>query len=244
MVAGFWLNQDGLPLQFGTQKAIPEVGGDYLVYGETREIEQLIPLVPMSSGTGTSILIPAPPTTFSGTGTPIQAGIQSMTDLVPLQLTAPQVTTTGGNLIITNTQLFFESVEVETIIGATGGTSLAVGLVAINPASPQQYAQVTPNAGAQLLNGLVIARITTAGQRTTFTQPGTTGLEWDTGGTQAAGGGSWLGNVPLVTNSFTTPGGQTQLPSKAYISTIATGAFTNGLIKLRLRYTLWGNISQ
>jgi hypothetical protein len=43
--------------------------------------------------------------------------------------------------------------------------------------------------------------------------------------------------MPLVTNAIT------PLPNSAWISTIATGAFTNGLIKLRLRYTIYGNIS-
>ncbi len=44
MVAGTWTNQDGLYLQFGTQKAIPEIGGDYLAYGSNRIYEQYIPL--------------------------------------------------------------------------------------------------------------------------------------------------------------------------------------------------------
>jgi hypothetical protein len=39
MVGGSWLNNDGLYIQYGTQKAVPEVGGDYLSYGETRDIE-------------------------------------------------------------------------------------------------------------------------------------------------------------------------------------------------------------
>lgn len=238
MVAGFWLNQDGLPLQFGTQKAIPEVGGDYLVYGETREIEQLIPLVPLAMGNG-AIQIPAPPTSFSGTGFPIAAGIQSLTEIVPLQIT-PVTTVSGGVITFTTTQLFFEAVEVETIIGATGGTSISIGLAAVQPGSPSsQYVQVTPNAGVQLVNGLLTANMATSGQRATFTQPGATGLLWSAAnGTPIAGGGSWLGSVPLVTNAIT------PLPQKAYISTIASGTFTSGLVKLRLRYTMYGNISQ
>jgi hypothetical protein len=236
MVAGFWLNQDGLPLQFGTQKAIPEVGGDYLVYGETREIEQLIPLVPMAMGTG-GIQVPAPPTSFSGTSTPIAAGIQSLTDIIPLQIT-PVTTVSGGVLTFTTNQLFFEQIEVDTIVGATGGTSISVGLACVNPAAgPAAYVQVTPNAGVQLVNGLLIANMATSGQKAIFTQPGSTGLLLSSPGSAIAGGGSWLGSVPLVTNALT------PLPSKAYISTIATGTFTSGLIKLRLRYTMYGNIS-
>jgi hypothetical protein len=235
MVAGFWYNQDGMPIQYGTQKAIPEVGGDYLVYGETREIEQLIPLVPMTFGTG-GIAIPAPPTSFSGTTTPIAAGIQSLTTLVPLQTTA--VNTGGTSITMTAPQLFFEEVTVETLIGATGGTSLAVGLATTSPGSPSStFVQCTPNAGAQLINTLAIARITTAGQRWTSTVANTTGLRWDTV-TATDTSGQWLGNVPLVTNALT------PLPTSAWISTIASGTFTNGLIKLRLRYNIYGNINQ
>jgi hypothetical protein len=239
MVSGFWYNQDGLPIQYGTQKAVSDTAGDYLVYGETREIEQLIPLVPMQQGSGNTPLIAAPPTTFSGTGNFAAAGITSPNVLVPLQITAPITTTTGGNLVFNNTNIFLEEVTVETLIGATGGTSLAVGLVATSPGTPSStFVQVTPNAGTQILNGLVIGRITTTGQRTTFTAPpAASGLQWELSTTVAAGTGAWMGNMPLVTNAIT------PLPNSAWISTIATGAFTNGLIKLRLRYTIYGNIS-
>jgi len=239
MVAGTWLNQDGLVLQFGSQKVVPETGGDYLVYGETREIEQLIPLVPMQIGTGGQ-LIAAPPTTFVGTGTAAQAGITSLTQMFPLQQTVPNVTTSGGNLVIVNPQLFIESVEVETLVGATGGTSLTIGLATVSPGSPSStFVQVTPNAGVQLVNGILTANMTSPGQKVTYTQTGATaGFLWSTPGTGVAGGGSWLGNVPLVTNAIT------PLPQSAYISTIATGAFTNGLIKVRIRYNMYGSINQ
>lgn len=44
-----WLNNDGLFLQFGTDKAIPEVGGDYKSYGELRETELLIDLTTLTA---------------------------------------------------------------------------------------------------------------------------------------------------------------------------------------------------
>lgn len=238
MATGFWLDPDGRPRQYGTSKAIPEVGGEYLVYGETRVIEQLIPLVPYVTGTG-GVQVPAPPTSFVGTGlTPIAAGIQSLTDIVPLQIN-PVTTVSGGVLTFTTNQLFFEQIEVDTLIGAAGGTSISVGLVAAVPGSPSgTYVQVTPNAGVQLINALVTANMDTTGKKTTWNSPGTTGIQSGVAANNTiAGGGAWLGTVPLVTNALT------PLPSKAYISTIATGAFTNGLIKLRLKYTLYGNIS-
>jgi hypothetical protein len=55
MVGGTWLNPDGLFVQFGTNKAIPEVAGDYLSYGDTREIEATIVLSTLTAATPTVI---------------------------------------------------------------------------------------------------------------------------------------------------------------------------------------------
>jgi hypothetical protein len=237
MVAGNWFNQDGLYLQYGTQKAVPEIGGDYLIYGETREIEQLVPLVPMQL-TASGQVIPAPPTSFSGTSTAIAAGIQSLTTFMPLQQTAPVTTTTSGTLLLTAQQIFIESVEVEPLVSAAGGTSISIGLVTDSPGSPtSSFVQVSPNAGVQLVNALVTANMA-VGFKSLFTQPGSTGLLYESA-SNIAGGGTWVGiNMPLVTNSIT------PLPASAWISTIASGTFTNGLIKVLIRYTLYGTINQ
>lgn len=239
MVSGNWLNQDGLTLQFGTSKAIPEVGGEYMVYGETREIEQYIALVPWQLTTGGQ-QVPAAPTSFVGTTTPAAAGITSLTTLVPLQTTAPVVTTSGGVLTLNATQLFIEAVELETLVGAAGGTSLSIGLAcANNSVTAPAYVQVTPNAGVQLINTVVLTTIDTAGKRTLWNSAGTTGIQSGVAANNTlAGGGTWLGNVPLVTNAIV------PLPPDAYISAIATGAFTNGLLKFRMRYTIYGTINQ
>jgi hypothetical protein len=39
---GSWMNNDGLYLKFGTTKATPGTAGDFLSYGETRDIEFVI----------------------------------------------------------------------------------------------------------------------------------------------------------------------------------------------------------
>jgi len=240
MVSGYWTNQDGLPLQYGTLKAQPELGGDYLIYAETREIETYVALVPTTWGTG-GIQVPAIPTTFSGTGQPIAAGIQSMTTMFPLQITA--VNTGGTTISFTNTQVFVEQVDVETLIGATGGTSISMGLATNTSGTSAAFAQVAPNAGVQIINGLLTANMATSGFRATFTQPGSTGFRWDAPGTAIAGGGTWLtGNIPITTTTATGVA-NTPLAEQAFLSTIATGTFTNGLIKVRIRYTLYGNIA-
>lgn len=241
MVAGFWNNFDGLPLQFGTQKAIPEVAGDYLVYGDNREIEWLLPLVPMQL-TASGLQVPAPPTSFSGTGTPAAAGIQSLTTLIPLQQTA--VNTGGSTITFTASQIFIEEVTTEVLIAAAGGTSLSIGLVTESPgASPPNstFVQVTPNGpNTHILNAQLLAQQSTVGARVTYTRPGTSGFNWGSApGTLVAGGGDWVGiNMPLVTNAIT------PLPTAAYLSAIASGTYTNGLLKVRIKYTLYGTINQ
>lgn len=234
---GFWLNKDALPLQFGLDKAVSDSAGDYLVYGETREVETYVPLIPFIDGTG-SLQMPAAPVSFSGTGNFAAAGILSPTAIIPLQITAPAVTASGGTLTIPAPQLFFEQVEIVTLVPAAGGTSLNVGLAFINPAT-NAFIQCTPNAATQIIKTVVTANMATTGQKITWNLPGSTGIASGTAANNTiAGGGDWLGNVPLVNNAVT------PLPTQAFISCIASGAFTNGLIKVRLKYTIYGAINQ
>lgn len=261
MVAGYWVNNDGLSLQYGTQKAVPELGGDYLVYGETREIEQYIPLVPTTWGNG-GVAVAAPPTseTFSGLTqtTPQSVGIQSFTTSFPLQITAPQ-SASGSALTLTNPQLYIEKVELvclQTVAPTTN--TMTVGLVIVdNQTPPSSYVQVTPSAGVQIIGATTPLTLNTAvgttgcfTQFTTNTAPGAA-----FGGTAGTGGGvpiattgnagAWVGaNVPLVTNTNFDPTGSAQtLPQEAWISTLTSGAFTAGLLKLRIKYYLYGNIN-
>lgn len=66
MVAGSWMNNDGLYVQYGTQKAVPTTAGDYLSYGEWRDIEFTVSLAtgsPLATA-GTYVIAN---TTFLGT---------------------------------------------------------------------------------------------------------------------------------------------------------------------------------
>lgn len=252
MSTGTWLNQDGLYLQFGTQKAVPEVGGEYMVYGDIREVETYICLAATQWGTptaGTGLAVPALPSSFVGTGTAIQAGIQSLTTLFPLQQTAPVTTSAGttGVVVLANPQLFIDSVELECLVTANAGTGGATGLTGIgfatvNPTT-QAFVQVTPNAGTQLFGAITNAKMV-AGARWTM---GSDGTFYGSGTPPVAG--SWFTTttpngmqVPLVTNAIT------PLPVNAYISAIATaGTYTGngaaGLLRMRVKYGYIGNIS-
>lgn len=49
MTSGNWMNNDGLYLQYGTSKAVPTTMGDFLSYGESREIEFTITLANLTT---------------------------------------------------------------------------------------------------------------------------------------------------------------------------------------------------
>lgn len=246
MSAGFWNNPDGLPIQFGTQKAIPELGGNYLMYGENREIETYINLGATSFGVN-AVQNPALPSSFVGTGTPNAAGIVSMTTLFPLQATAPvTVADSTGLLTISKPQLYIDQIDLEVLVAANAGSGGATGLTGIGFAtiSPSTasgtnstFVQVTPNAGVQLLGACANAKMA-ANMHYTWYGDGTA-----TGTASPPTAGAWLGNVPLVTNAIT------PLPTYGLISAIAaggtySGSSGGGLLKLRIRYNYYGTIYQ
>ena len=246
MVAGFWLNQDGLPLQFGTQKVIPELGGDYTLWGENREAEFYINLGATSFGNAV-VQNPALPSSFSGTSTPNAAGIVSLTTLMPLQATAlsgdaiPPAGNSSGVLQILQPHLFIDQIDLEVLVAANAGSGGAtgltgIGLVTTNP-STGAFVQVTPNAGVQLLGACANAKMAVGMHYTWYSD----GTAFGTASPPTAG--SWLGNVPAVTNSIT------PLPTNGFVSAIATGGTYSGssaagLLKLRVRYNYYGVINQ
>jgi hypothetical protein len=262
MTAGYWVNQDGLLLNYGVQKAVPEVGGDFLAYGETRLIETYISLAPTTFGQAQNVpvSIAGVPQGFTSNNTPngpTSAGIVSETTMFPLQVTAPQNTGSSGlGVALTQTQLWIDRVEVECLITANAGTGGAtgltgVGLVVWNPTS-QVYVQVTPNAGTQLLGAMTNAQMT-AGNKWTFWPVSASGAMTAFPTSTPPTGGNWGGAVPLVTNSISipvlaSPSNPNGLPEWAYISAVATGGTYSGttaagLLKLRVFYNMYGNIA-
>jgi hypothetical protein len=259
MSAGQWTNADGLPLNFGTNKALSELGGDYLAYGDTREVETYINFAPTYWSAGSAAGTPTIPTpisgaTFNGTGTPAQAGIVSMTTLFPLQTVANGFSTAGGSaftgnasgvFLVNNSQLWIDSIELEVLstfnAGASGTcTSFAVGLVTWSNTS-NAWVQVTPNTGVQVMGTAVVANLV-AGKHWVWMSDGSV---FGSASASAPTAGSWLGNVPLVTNAIV------PLPTNAFFavqgitatSTVA-GSGAGGLARLRVHYNIYGNITQ
>lgn len=270
MVAGYWTNQDGLPLQYGVQKAIPELGGDFLIYGDNREIECYISLANTQWGSGSSGAFPfypavpqAPfPASPTPQTTPIQAGVQSMTALFPLQTTTPVTTSnvTGGGLFFSAPQVWIDTIEVQCLVTANAGSGGATGLTGIGLVYPTQagvssaWAQVAPNAGVQFLGSITNAAMT-AGATYTFrananNTAGTGGagyIQYSTANTATVTAGSWLGNVPITTSFLN--GSSGTLATEGVISAFATagtysGTSAAGLLKLRIKYNLYGAINQ
>lgn len=68
MTTGSWNNNDGLYIQYGTSKAVATTMGDYLSYGDTREIEFTVTM----SGLTTTPVIQGN-TTFLPTGVFIES---------------------------------------------------------------------------------------------------------------------------------------------------------------------------
>jgi len=184
MVAGNWLNYDGLYLQYGTQKAVPELAGDYLAYGSTRSLEVLIPLGATVFGSPTgSVGTTALPSSFQGTiasqSATANTGIVSYTTLFPLQPTTPisilassgvytaSVGAASGILNIINPTMFIEQIDFITLVPAGAGTGGATGLTGVGlvinlgqvGSTAPAWAQVTPNTGLQLMGAILTAQM-------------------------------------------------------------------------------------
>ena len=253
MVAGNWLNNDGLWLQYGAQKAIPELAGDYVMFGPCRELEAWISHGALSIGTPVNQAPTLPlPSSFQGTVASQTAaantGIISYTTLMPLQATAPVTAAAGSVLSLVNPQLWISQVDLETFVawsaGGGAGTGLTgVGLVTALPIAGSQtvaaWAQITPNAGVQLLGASTIAKMALGTHYTIYADGSQFGSSTNGAFTAGPVAGSWMGNVPLTTLAETfLPGG---LPNNAYISAIVSGgqftqATAGGLTSLRVKY--------
>lgn len=265
MTTGNWQNNDGLFIQFGVSKAIPELGAEYLMYGTTRCIDLTVNLGTTQFGSGASgAQNPPIPTSFQGTYSSwtaaANAGILSYTTKMPLQATTPiSAPASGGLLTLSAPQLVLEQVECQVLVPAsagTGGTAptgiTGIGLVT-EGATSNTYVQVTPGSSDQIMGAATNTKLAVSGAKYIFLADGTT-----MGTSTPPTTGSWMGGttvgtlVPKVTNttSLVVP------PVSAYFSAIcsagqyivgsggAASGTPGGLFKIRIYYNFIGTINQ
>lgn len=101
----------------------------------------------------------------------------------------------ANTTIFPTTQVFVESVQVDTEVGATGGTSFSVGLMGMDRA--------TPLSNTAFLSAAPIANHTTAGQLTNYTA-GVTGAGTYVGTTINTAGGAYISALAAGTYTLGT----------------------------------------
>lgn len=205
MVAGSWLNSDNLFLKFGTAKATPEIAGEFLSYGEVRNVEVLLDITSTNANQYWSTA--SSPAGYGVTNAANSPLIVSDTELFPASIT-------------TGSKLFIEQVEVVTLTGMTvlsGATGISIGLISAN-----DRATIPSGGSTALVNALANASFTTTGQKITLT----------TGSTSAGG---YIGTAVTATT----------YPLLITLTTIGgAGTYSAGLLKVRVKYNMFGNIVQ
>lgn len=145
MVGGNWLNPDGLYVQYGTSKAVPTTTGDYLSYGETREIELTVTLANTAAGA----------TTILGNTTFFPSNV--FIEQVEMDV---EVAAAGG------TSFSVGTVRTDRVTTGTGGTAVDSFI------SGEVLATVTP-AGKKVIYTAGVAHVGSAvGTTTSFTDGG------------------------------------------------------------------------
>jgi hypothetical protein len=177
------------------------------------------------------------------------AGIFAPDLFMPLQTTVVQ-TATSSSLTLTKPQLYIEQVSLTCLDGSStsmfaGASSLNIGLVVYSPAS-SAFIWAQPNTGLQIAT-TVPSSMLGIGDTVTWTGQNVTVFASVTSITSSwTSAGKWVGQVPVCTTTSTTP---VWAPTGAWFgawlggSAGATGA-TQGVVRLRLRYSWNGSINQ
>lgn len=259
MIAGNWINYDGLNLNYGTQKTLPEIAGEFGLDGDQRVLEIYLNLAANTVAVGHNVLPAIPQYSTSAninanTTTLAAAGIVSDTLLFPTQVYDNSTYWSSGAAQsgVLNPQLFIESVETRTLIPATGGaaTSLNLGLTTLQTGQtsgpstwivPIASTMDTANAYTQILNTFTNAIMRYSGQ-TQFAYPNANGAEYLplSGG---AGAGTWVvnGNVPITTTAQSTATGAPLAQSAFLTAGAVSGTYNGGLLKVRIKYSVYGS---
>lgn len=145
MSIGSWYDNDGLLRQYGAQKANPTTGGDYLSYGDTREIEVTLTLANLTTTANLAAL-----TTFM----PVGVG-QVFVESVTVETEVGMVVSSGATAF----SVGLASITFPATYTTVGNASLPV---------------VTTINDTAFVNGALNATVTTPGQQQILTS-GSTG---------------------------------------------------------------------
>jgi len=199
MSIGSYLNDDGLLIQYGTQKAIPQDGGDYVTFGSNRVAEVLVDLKSLTTS----------------------PQVQSLTTSFPA----------GYNV-------FIEKVELTVEEASAGGTSFSVGLGYF---SGSTYANVTSRTETSTSGGY-------SSQSNVSNLPGVTASS-NTAFVNALVNASTnaAGDLITLSTGSTSAGGligttSTDVTHQLYITALAAGTYTAGLVRVRIYYHGFGTI--
>lgn len=165
MVAGTWFNQDGLYLKFGTQKAVPNPGAEYLAYGANRIVEVLVDLTKLTSTaaiqsdqlffpSGVNVYIEsveAVAETAAATGTSFSVGlIQADRATIPSNYSTAFI----------NAEITAAMTPAGKKVTYVNGTAQAGGLIGSSPAAATGPYYITAlSAGSTYTTGLIRVRI-------------------------------------------------------------------------------------
>lgn len=145
MVGGNYMDGDGLFRQYGTSKAVPTTSGDYLSYGETREIELTVTLAGTAGGA----------TTILGNTTFFPSGV--FVEQVEMDV---ETAAAGG------TSFSIGTIRLDRTTTGTGGTAAGSFITG------EVLATVTPAGKKVIYTAGVSAAGTAIGTTTSFTDGG------------------------------------------------------------------------
>lgn len=164
MVAGNWLNNDNLYLQYGTTKAVPEVAGEFQSPGSNRIIEVLIDLSKLT----TTASIQSNTTFFpSGTNTFIEK-VEVIAETAAATLTSFSVGLIQEDraTIPSNYSTAFVNAMTQAAMGTAGdsltlttGSTYAGGLIGSSPSSTTGPYYITALDAGTTGTGLIRVRI-------------------------------------------------------------------------------------
>lgn len=158
MVAGNWFNNDGLFIQFGTSKAVPTTGGDFLSLGEWRDQEFTVTLSTLSA---TPVIIAN--TTFLPSGVFIES-IQTDVEVSPTGASTLSIGTMRADrtTTISNTNLVVTATvgNAGAQVTHTTGVGAPGALVGTTTSFPDGFAYLTATGtGTPYTTGVVKVRI-------------------------------------------------------------------------------------